>query len=149
MVCSICGEETGFADGIGERLMGYSLSLEGDIGVNFYMELDDAVIADESAYMQFTLPNGDTPKVPVSEAAQKTVGGKTYYVFKCNVAAKEMTSDIKAQLIDGEKSGTEYTYSVKDYADYLFEHTVDSDEYEKEAPLVRAILHTGNGDRGV
>ena len=132
-----------FSDGIGERLMGYSVSLDGSIGVNFYMELDDSVAANENAYMQFTLPNGDTPKVPVSEAAQKTVGGKTYYVFKCNVAAKEMTDTITAQMIDGEKSGKEYTYSVKDYADYLLERTEENEEYEKAAPLVKAMLNYG------
>jgi len=82
-----------FSDGIGERLTGYSVSLEGDIGVNFYMELDESVAASENAYMQFTLPNGDTPRVPVSEAAQKTVGGKTYYVFKCNVSATSLSEN--------------------------------------------------------
>ncbi|MBQ8967735.1 hypothetical protein [Ruminococcus sp.] len=141
-VCTSCGKKV-YSDGIGENLMGYSLSLEGDIGVNFYMELDDSVAANENAYMQFTLPNGDKPKVLVSEAAQKTVGGKTYYVFKCNVAAKDMASDITAQMIDGDKAGTKYTYSVKDYADYLLLHTDDDEAYEKAAPLVKAMLNYG------
>ena len=131
-----------FSDGIGERLTGYSVSLEGDIGVNFYMELDDSVAANENAYMQFTLPNSDTPKVPVSEAAQKTVGGKTYYVFKCNVSAKDMASEITAQMFDGDKAGTEYTYSVKDYADYLLERP-EVEEYANAAPLVKAMLNYG------
>ncbi|MBR1663401.1 MAG: hypothetical protein IJ696_03630 [Ruminococcus sp.] len=33
-----------------------------------------------------------------------------------------------AQLVDGEKSGKEYTYSVKDHADYLLAHT-EVEEY--------------------
>ena len=41
----------------------------------------------------------------------KTSGDTTFYIFKCAVAAKEMASDIKAQIIDGSKTGTEYTYS--------------------------------------
>ncbi len=131
-----------YADGIGERLKGYSVSLEGDIGVNFYMELDESVAASENAYMQFTLPNSDTPKVPVSEAAQKTVGGKTYYVFKCNVSAKDMASEIKAQIIDGDKAGTEYKYSVKDYAEYILEHN-EVEEYANAEPLVKAMLNYG------
>ncbi len=135
----------GYSDGIGEHLMGYSVSLDGDIGVNFYMELDDSVVADADAYMQFTLPNGDMPKVYVKDVKNSTVNieGKTYYVFKCNVAAKEMTDTITAQMIDGEKSGTEYTYSVKDYADYLLTNTEENEEYEKAAPLVKAMLDYG------
>ena len=133
-----------YSDGIGEHLAGHSLSLNGNIGVNFYMELDANVIADEDAYMQFTLPNRDTPRVPVSEAAQETVGGKTYYVFKCNVAAKEMTDTIKAQMFSGGKSGQGYEYTVKEYADYLLTNTEENEEYEKAAPLVKAMLDYGS-----
>ena len=34
-----------------------------NIGVNFYMELSNKIIADKDAYMQFTLPNGTITKV--------------------------------------------------------------------------------------
>ena len=39
--CTICGA---FKNGIGEHLDGYSLSLDGNIGVNFFMELDKSVM---------------------------------------------------------------------------------------------------------
>ena len=129
--------------GLGEHLAGYSISLDGDIGVNFYMELDSTIVNSDSAYMEFTLPNGDTPKVPVSKAAQKTVDGKTYYVFKCNVAAKEMTAPITAQMKDADRSGKPYSYTVRDYADYLLSHTQGNAEYAKAAPLVKAMLNYG------
>ena len=32
-----------------------------------------------------------------------------------------MTDTIKAQMINGEQTGTEYTYTVKDYADYILD----------------------------
>ena len=67
--CDDCGA---IIDGIGAKLAGYSLSLTGNIGVNFYMELSNKIIADKDAYMQFTLPNGTVTKVPVS-AAQTNV----------------------------------------------------------------------------
>ena len=129
--CDDCGA---IIDGIGAKLAGYSLSLTGNIGVNFYMELTDDVVNDESAYLNFTLPNGTTSKVYVkgthedgSTATTDTTvkNGVTYYVFTCEVAAKEMTSDIKAQMIgnDGEKKGKVYTYTVKEYADYILSHT--------------------------
>ena len=60
-----------YADGIGERLAGHLLSLNGNIGVNFYMELDSTVAANPNAYMRFTLPNGTTQDVTVAEAVQK------------------------------------------------------------------------------
>ena len=98
--CDDCGA---IIDGIGAKLAGYSLSLTGNIGVNFYMELSDQIIADKDAYMQFTLPNGTVTKVLVSEAQTNTTinAEKTYYRFPCEVASYEMTQDIKAQMFDG------------------------------------------------
>ena len=76
-------------------------------------------------------------------ALQKKVKGKTYYVFKCNVAAKEVTSQIKAQLIEPEngKKGKEYTYSVKDYAKYLLEHQDEDPKFKNAVPLVKTLLN--------
>ncbi len=132
-----------FTDGIGASLVGHSISLDGDIGVNFYMELADDIVSSDTAYMQFTIPNGsktETKKVFIKDAR---VEGN-YHVFKCSVSAKDMNSIIKAQISDGNGgSGTEYTYSVKDYADYLLAHTGNHAEYAAAAPLVRAMLHYG------
>ena len=137
---------TDYADDLGVRVIGHSISLEGDIGVNFYMELSDAVADSDTAYMHFTIPKKgepDTKDIMVSDARKVESGDKTYYVFKCQVAAKEMTSDIKAQIIDGDRKGMEYTYSVKDYADYLLAHTDEREDLAKAAPLVKALLNYG------
>ena len=96
--------------------------------------------------MHFTIPTGSgttTQDVLVKGARQVTYGDKTYYVFKCQVAAKEMTSQITAQLIDGDYSSAVFPYSVKDYADYLLAHTGDNADYAKAAPLVKAMLNYG------
>lgn len=46
-----------FPDGLGTKIVGHSISLDGDIAVNFYMELSDSVIAHkDTAYMHFTIP---------------------------------------------------------------------------------------------
>ncbi|MDE6426757.1 MAG: hypothetical protein K2K89_11580 [Ruminococcus sp.] len=129
-----------YSDGIGEHLAGHSISLDGNIGVNFYMELDESVIEDKDAYMQFTLPNGKISKVNVSGAKTDTIDGKLYYVFSCEVAAKEMFDTIKAQIISGDKEGTVYKYSVKDYADYISDH---SGYDKKTVNLVDAMLKYG------
>ena len=134
--------ETAFTDGIGAALAGHSISLEGDIGVNFYMALDPEIAQSETAYMQFTIPNGsksETKTVFVKEARED--GG--YYIFKCSVAAKDMSSEISAQLIDGDKTSTVYTYSVREYADYLIEHRKESQTFKDAAPLVEKMLRFG------
>ncbi len=80
------------------KLTSCGLSLGDNIGVKFCMELSQSVIEDSGAYMQFVLPNGLTEKVPLSDAAKVNMDNKEYYVFTCKVAAKEMTSEIKAQM---------------------------------------------------
>ena len=121
----------------------HSISLKGDIGVNFYMELSDEVANSDKAFMRFTVPTGDKTVqtvIPVKDARRYD----DYYAFSCNVAAKDMNAQIKAQLFDGEgHQGKEYTYSVKKYADYLLAHTGDNEEYAKAAPLVRSMLLYG------
>ena len=137
--------------GLGEHLYGHSISLEGDIGVNFFVELTDALLESNTAEMVFTVPNGsktDTQTLLVKdvitdESNKVVIGSKTYYKFKCSVSAKDMASEITAQLVDGDKAGTEYKYSVKDYADYLLSHTQGNAEYAKAEPLVRAMLNYG------
>ena len=138
--CDDCGA---IIDGIGAKLAGYSLSLTGNIGVNFYMELSDQIIADKDAYMQFTLPNGTVTKVPVSAAQTNTTikEGTTYYRFPCEVASYEMTQDIKAQMFDGNGNcGKEYTYTVRDYAQYIIEN---GSLYVEAIPFVVAMLDYG------
>ncbi|MBO4927581.1 MAG: leucine-rich repeat domain-containing protein [Clostridiales bacterium] len=139
---------------IGTSLYGYSLSLDGDIGVNFYMELDSEVAESPSAYMLFTVPNGDktttqivyvNPQsdVDLPYAKQKTVDGKIYHIFKCTVAAKDISSVIRAQVVLGESRSKTYNYSVKSYAEYLISHQ-EVEEYAKAADLARALLTYGS-----
>lgn len=132
-----------FEDNVGARLAGHSIYLNGNIGVNFYMELSDAVANDPNAYMHFTIPSGDqtfAEDVLVKDAERDG----NYYVFKCSVAAKDMDSTIYAQLNNGEPIGTIYEYSVKKYADYLIDNADDDHpEYQRAKPLVEAMLEYG------
>ena len=129
-------------------LKGYKLSLDGDIGVNFYMEVADTP-ANEDLYMRFTVPGASSEyalqEVYLNETVPQTIGGHTYRVFKCRVAAKEMTATITAQLYNGESEASEaYTYSVQEYAEYILDHASQSEEYSKAAPLVKAMLNYGS-----
>lgn len=120
---------------------GATLSLGGNIGVNFYMELDNSVISDSNAYMQFELPDGTMVSEQVKDAEVSLVDGNEYYVFSCEVSAKEMSDKITAKMISGNNTlSKEYTYSVKEYADNL----LDGDYTSEEKNLVNAMLSYGN-----
>ena len=130
-------------DGVRTEVAGYTLSLEGTIGVNFHMLLGEEVLADaeKGAYMNFTLDGKEHLKVPVTDA---TIGNETgYYVFKCTVPVKDMDTEITAQIVlsDGRK-GLEYSYKVKDYADYILDG--NGSYSEKTIELVEAMSEFGD-----
>lgn len=145
--CDSCHEDLNKTTA--EKLEGYTLSLNGNIGVNFYMSLPDEMASNENAYMEFTLPNTEEKtKVYVTgthedgaTATTDTIDDKTYYVFSCEVAAKEMTDEIQAQMIVGAEKGTLYTYTVKDYADYILNNA--STYGDKVVTLVKSMLNYG------
>ena len=131
-----------------EKLFASNLSLTGDICINFYMELDDMILNDKTAYMQFTVPNGNSSsisKVKVSDGKPFLYEGKTYYKFSCGVAAKQMTDNIKVQLFynNGNSKGQEYNYTIKKYAEKIIDNENDNEEYEKAAPMIEAMLNYG------
>lgn len=118
------------------KITGHSLLLGDDIGVNFYIDIIDDIAKDSTAELRFTV-NGRDTVIPVSNAKLTDNG----YKFTCTVAAAEMNDVIKAQLyVDGQTVGSEFTYSVKTYADYILAHSAD---YSAEVPLVSAMLNYG------
>ena len=133
-----------------ERLAGTTLSLEGEICINFHMQLEDSILKDKSAYMEFAVPTGnegeyEIRKVMVSDATEYKNAGQTYYTFKCRVPAKMMSSVVRAQLVynEGLKKGKDYTYSIKDYAQSIIDNDNDIEEYEKATPMMEAMLNYG------
>lgn len=127
-----------YDNGIG-KLAGHSLTLDGNIGVNYFMELDESVITDPDAYMLFKLPNGETQEVKISEDNKEIKDGKTLYKFRCNVAAKEMADEIQATMISGSKQIELDSYSVKDYASQIN----NNPQYTSVQNLVEAMLNLG------
>ena len=121
-------------------ISGHSLTLTGNIGVNYYIEKTDDLA--DNDYMEFTCPNGEIRQQKVSEAEEKTINDMVYLVFTCEVSAKEMTADIISQFIsaDGIK-GEKSTYTVQKYASYILENEEEYDE--KTISLVKAMLNYG------
>ena len=131
---------------VGETLQGYQISLDGNINLKYYFTFDDTLLANQNAYVEITLPNKTTQQIPITSLPLKDVihGGveKQYYEIVCEVAAKEMASDIKVVFVaDEEQKSREYIYTVKDYAEDLIDYYKNTDE--KLVNLVNALLNYG------
>ena len=121
------------------KLAGYTISLGDKIAVNYYMSLTEKTINDANAKMVFTVPDTGstyTVEIPVSEA----VKSGDYYVFTCEVAAKEMTSVIKAKFVTSDTELQLEDYSVQQYAEVILSDAV---KYANEQELVKAMLNYG------
>lgn len=128
---------------------GHSLCLNGNIGVNFYLDLSDAVLADENSYMKFTVCDKSstvyTKDIKDKASNKLEISGKTYYKFTCEVTAKQMTESILAEFF-ATKEGTEqclssHNYTVQKYAKYILDHPSTYDQ--KTIDLVTAMLNYG------
>lgn len=117
-----------------------TLTLDGTIGVNFYVDLSDVEEADRAAYrMHFTV-NGTELEAAYDADAYRIFNGKKYYRFTCPVAAKQMTDTITAQVFAENAVSKQYTYSVKKYCDRMI-NNANSDESLKA--LLKAMLNYG------
>ena len=120
-------------------LKGNSVTLDGEIGINYYVYLNDALAADtDRVTMQFTLPNSTEPMV-VEECTRND--DYNAYVFTCDIPAKHMADEIAAQVyVDGVACDDEYKLSVMKYGNTLLN---DNTQSEKIKNLVKSMLHYG------
>lgn len=114
------------------EVRGASISLNGDIGLNFYVFLPEKLLEDEGACVTL-----NERTFPVSGADTLDVDGRTAHRFSWAAAAKEMGCRVTLRVYDGEGkqlslvfqgediSETGFTYSVRDYLDYVI-NNVDS-----------------------
>ena len=119
---------------------GYTLSLGGDIGVNFYTLMPEDVVGDRD-YIEFSIDDIEKTQIIYVKDARKVVkDGVTYYVFDCQVPAKNMTSTVYADFyMNGQRVGRNW-YSVKNYANYIL---MNQTYYADAVPLVTAMLNYG------
>lgn len=67
--------------------------------------------------MEFTMPDGCVLKKMLSDARVTSDG---LYVFSCGISPKQMSDVISARIISNGIKGNIYTYSVKQYAESVF-----------------------------
>lgn len=119
------------------RLVGMTLSLDGKINFNFYVNSDNML--SEEAYVTFVLPKDGTQTVRKTDAVVTSNGLK----FTCQVPAKEMADTIVATLYDGGEAMDTQSVSIRDYAEVIIENTSNLEEYTAATPLVKSMLHYG------
>jgi len=136
-ICDVCGT-------LKVKLAGSDLSLKGNIGLNFYFEIDASVVAMQGAIVRFTLPGGREIDVPMSEGKidTTTIAGKTLYVFTCELNAKQMADTVIAQVIVDTSSSPKYPHSIVNYANTIIKNA-NGIYNAKEIALIKATLNYG------
>lgn len=118
------------------EMAGNSITLSGNIGVNFFVNFSYDVLADRTAKVVFTC-NNVTTQIPVSSGI-KTENG---YKFTCELPAKNMTSQVTCKVASSVGNSERFAYSVKDYAEVIL---ADPDTYgEDTVELVKSMLNYG------
>ncbi|MBQ2445102.1 MAG: hypothetical protein II272_01545 [Oscillospiraceae bacterium] len=132
--CDVCGTRLQAA-----VLRFRTISLKGNIAINYYMDLSDEVAADENAYMLFTMEDGEEIRVPATQSERTLYQNAYYYVFTCAVSAKEMADTVLCQFFYEGGQTEVYSYSVKTYADRI----LASSSSAKLRDLIYAMLNYG------
>ena len=135
-------------DGVAQ-IYGGSLTLDGEIGVNIYVTIPDAVFADKGAYAMV-----NDKKVLLGEAPYQTSGGMKLYKFSYFLQSTQMNDAVVLRLYGSDDSlitlysfaGEEitengYSYSVRDYINRV---TASYTQSPKLKALVNALSDYGS-----
>ena len=92
-----------------------STSLDGKIGMNFYVKLSASVVNDPSTFVRFAV--GDQiVDVPMADAVVSEKDGETRYRFTVELTAKQIADNITAQVMNENGTvGAALNYSLKQY----------------------------------
>ena len=116
------------------QMKGWNISLKDNIGVNFYVQLDDADVA--NAQVDLTV-GGQTASYPAANAQKNPEG---LYVFTAQMAAAQMTDSIgMALIVNGETLHAD-SYTIRMYA----EHILTSGDFDAATKqLVKEMVNYG------
>ena len=129
------------------ELYGASVSLKGNIGLNFYLIPTEELLEDADAYVTL---NGN--KYPIKDAGTRVVDGKTLYQFSIDLHAKQMNDKVELKVYSGDgteqpihravenATSTAYPFSVQDY----IQKTIAAGGNDKLVALVRAMSDYGS-----
>lgn len=126
-------------------IKGYSVSLGGDIALNFHILIPDSIRSNSSAVVHVELPDGSSEDMSVSNGVADTGNAHTY-IYSCHVPAAYMTGRISAQvqLLSGgspEKVSEVFMCSVQEYAEYVINNSTKYNAAKVE--VAKAMLNYG------
>jgi hypothetical protein len=128
--------------------VGKSLSLAGDIGVNFLVDLHD--VPKDNAKVVLSWAEGSYAKTEEVQISSLTANSSGQYKLTVRVAAAQMTDNIHAVLYDGETVKEELNYSVATYCndiledmDGVYPNMFGAAMMQKLQPLCKALLIYG------
>ena len=136
----------GWASAPAGKIEGYSLVLEGDVGINFYIAKSN-LPAD--AVVELTnIKDGKTINKAVYELSdqnipEETVRGVDCKVVRLNVAPAMMTNPVSVTLKYGDKTEVLGTFTAREYAEVILRDADTNPEYKKAEKLVLAMLNLG------
>lgn len=118
---------------------GHSLTLSGDIGVNFYLNVTDEEVRSGGVSAHFDWIVNGTAKSSDYTIASDAVRQDGWYVATCNVPAAEMNYPITASVtINGTSLNETNSYSVREYALVII-NSADGTYGSKHAQLVDLV----------
>ncbi len=117
-----------------------SVSLAGDIGLNFYVQLSEDLVQDSDAFIRFTFDD-QVQQVLLSEGLKQKDGTNRY---SCKLAAKDMACAVTAQMCTSDGPvGEPGTFSVTDYCTYVINRYAGTNQQGKLVNLLKAMLNYG------
>ena len=121
---------------------GHSVTLGGDIGVNFFID-PASLQGAETATVKFTWDGDNEKEVDLKTAPVEGDRIKA----TCNVAAAQMAHKISAEVyVNGELLAQPESYSVQDYAEAVYANPQEydtNDRPEQLKALAKALLNYG------
>lgn len=120
---------------------GYTLRLDGYLGLEYYVAMDESLSGNADTKVTFKMDSvfADLKEqtVNIDPSKIETVNNTTYYVFLCKVVATEIPNSINATLTSGETSIQFDAFTVRDYLNRLIEKNSPA------ADLAKAIRNYG------
>lgn len=145
--CTVChayhrADETPKVDNTIGSAKSVNLSLRGDIGLNLYYEIPDALLAAHpAAAVEFIFADGKTVSVRAKDASRTAEG---LYRFTLPLTAMQMSEEVEYHLVCGETSGPYGRMSVRKYCDSIFADEAAEEKNPGITALLRAMLNYGS-----
>lgn len=122
---------------VGFHWNGASLSITGNIAVNFFASIPEAELSTTKVEM---IVAGQKPVLLPASQAKKTEDG---YQFTASVSLRQMTDDIQMNVLqDGRQLDKTVHFSVRQYADKILQDTAGKYS-ENLKTFVRTMLYHG------